>query len=538
VLQTVSSHNDQIIYYATTSNPVNQQGTLDVFMVNQAAGIEGGQWQLQVISQGGSSGVVDFYGERNQLNFTVNNPNLDSIVAMPGTATQVITVASYNTRFQWPNSQGVGQAGDSNPVGDITSFSSHGPRRDGAQKPDIAAPGKWIVSSLPAGYQANGFFITPDGQHYASLGTSMACPHVAGAIALMLEKDPSLTHVQVKQILQDTARKDGFTGPNAWTKEFGHGKLDVQAAVNAVQGSGGSCSTTGGDSNLNGSVNVLDVVATANHVVGSTPLSAEAIECADLNGDQQVTVHDVNATVFTILQGGRPLLASSFAPVAWGEGADDRSYRLTLESEDLGGIQMSFILPRGFEMFGEPVLHGGAESASVSWHEALGQYTLMAYDPAGRPLAGESSPVTLEIPLLETWDGGAEPDDFAITRMLLSSSSGGSLELATAPSLEPMPGGGSDAGVLGLLERTSPNPMVRVTEISYRVEMSGPVRIEIFDPSGRRVRSLWDGHQMAGGHILSWDGRDQAGAEVPDGMYFVRVQAGSSTDSEKILVVR
>lgn len=536
VLQAQSSHGDQIFYYATTSNPVNQQGTLDVFMVNQNAGIEGGQWQLQVISQGGSSGVVDFYGERNQYNLKVSNPNLDAIVAMPGSADGVITVASYNTRFQWPISQGSGNAPDSNPVQGISSFSSQGPRRDLAQKPDIAAPGMWIVSSLPAQYQTNSFFITPDGKHYASLGTSMACPHVAGAIALMLEKDPSLTPIQVKQILQNTARKDGFTG-QSWSKAFGHGKLDVEAALAAISGGGGSCATTGGDSDLSGTVNVLDVVATVNHILGSVPLSAEAILCADLTGDQLVTVHDVNATVSRILTGGRPIpLALAAAPVAWGESADDFSYRLTFDSADLAGVQMSFILPRGFEMAGEPTLHGAAGNASVAWHEALGQYTLLAYDAAGGSLAG--GPVTLEIPLLETWDGGADPEDFTVTRLLLSSVGGGSPELAPEPSLESMPGDDASAGVLGLLERTSPNPMVRLTEISYRTEESGPVRVEIFDTSGRKVRSLWDGHQTAGGHILSWDGRDQAGAEVPEGMYFVRVQAGSSTDSEKILVVR
>lgn len=540
VLQTNSSHSDQIFYYSATANPVNQQGSLDVFMVNQAAGLEGGQWQLQVTSQGGSSGVVDFYGERNQANFMVSNPNLTSIVAMPGSATEVITVGSYNTRFEWPNSQGGATSGDgNNPVGEITTFSSQGPRRDGAQKPDLAAPGKWIVSSLAAGHQTNGVFITPDGQHHANLGTSMACPHVAGAIALMLEKDPSLTHTQVKQILQQTARHDGFTGAG-WSPDFGHGKLDVQAAVNAVQGGGGSCSTTGGDSNLNGSVNVLDLVATVNHILGGAPLSKDAILCADLTGDQQVTINDVNRAVGVILNAGvpRPLAISSGAsPIAWGESVDSRGYRLTLGSQELAGVQLSFILPRGFEMFGDPILHGATSDANVAWSEALGLYTLLAYDPTGRSLAVGVDPVTLEIPLLQTWDGEQVPADFAVTRLLLSDPIGGSLHLASSPSLE-WTSGQPTGGMLGLLETMSPNPMVQTTDISYRIETAGAVRIEIFDPSGRKIRSLWNGHQMAGGHILPWDGRDDSGVDVPDGMYFVRVQAGGSTDSEKVLVVR
>jgi hypothetical protein len=449
-------------------------------------------------------------------------------------------VASYNTRFEWPNAGGIVTSDDGpNAIGQITTFSSQGPRRDGAQKPDLAAPGKWIVSSLAAGHQTQAALITPDGKHYASLGTSMACPHVAGAIALMLEKDPSLTHTEVKQILQQTARHDGFTG-SGWTQAFGHGKLDVQAAVNAVQGGGGgSCSTTSGDSNLNQTLNVLDLVATVNHILGSVPLSSEAIACADVNQDQQVTVADLLGAVGLILNAGRPAsTGTETSPIAWGETVDDRSYRLTLDAPDLGGIQFAFIPPRGFEMFGEPALHGAGGEASVAWSEALGQYTLVAYDPSGRPLAKGEGPLTLEIPLLETWDGDQEPGDFAVTRLVLADTRGGAMTLASAPSLDPAPDLGSPGGVRGLLERTSPNPMVRTTDISYRIDVSGPVRIEIFDPSGRKIRSLWDGHQMAGGHILSWDGRDQGGAAVSDGMYFVRIQAGGSTDTEKILVVR
>jgi hypothetical protein len=295
----------------------------------------------------------------------------------------------------------------------------------------------------------------------------------------------------------------------------------------------------GGDSNLNQSVNVLDLVATVNHILGTVPLSSEAIACADLNADQQVTVSDLLGAVGVILNAGRPASTGPEAsPIAWGESVDAGSYHLTLDAADLGGIQLNFIPPRGFEMFGEPVLHGAGVDASVLWSEALGQYTLVAYDPSGRPLVKGDRPLTLEIPLLETWDGDQEPGDFTVTRLLVADTRGETLTLAPVPSLEWTPDMDSPGGVRALLERTSPNPMIRTTEISYRLDVSGPVRIEIFDPSGRKIRSLWDGHQMAGGHILSWDGRDQGGAAVSDGMYFVRIQAGGSTDTEKILVVR
>jgi subtilisin family serine protease len=62
-------------------------------------------------------------------------------------------------------------------------------------------------------------------------GTSMSAPHVAGAAALLLERDASLDAAQVRQRLRDAARRDEHTGqtpnPNAW----GAGKLDVAAVL-------------------------------------------------------------------------------------------------------------------------------------------------------------------------------------------------------------------------------------------------------------------------------------------------------------------
>ena len=61
----------------------------------------------------------------------------------------------------------------------------------------MAAPGRSVVGA----YQANAGQIT----YYYASGTSMASPHVAGVVALMLEKDPGLTAAEAEVILEDTA---------------------------------------------------------------------------------------------------------------------------------------------------------------------------------------------------------------------------------------------------------------------------------------------------------------------------------------------
>jgi subtilisin family serine protease len=75
----------------------------------------------------------------------------------------------------------------------ITDFSS---RQLAGQDLDVAAPGSWIVGP----YQKNGQL-----SYYYLGGTSMASPHVAGIVALMLQKTPSLTAADVETLLETSA---------------------------------------------------------------------------------------------------------------------------------------------------------------------------------------------------------------------------------------------------------------------------------------------------------------------------------------------
>jgi subtilisin family serine protease len=65
-------------------------------------------------------------------------------------------------------------------------------------------------------------------------GTSMSSPHVAGAAALLLSIDDTLTTSEVRQLLMDNAVADSFTGgvPNS---TWGTGKLNVLGAANDVR---------------------------------------------------------------------------------------------------------------------------------------------------------------------------------------------------------------------------------------------------------------------------------------------------------------
>lgn len=111
---------------------------------------------------------------------------------------------------------------------DLATFSARGPRRfDSALKPDVAAPGAGIFTA------AHG---TGSGGRPAS-GTSLATPHVAGALALLRQLYPERAPAELKALLMNTAVTSlGPVGADASTYyspvRLGAGRIDLARAVN------------------------------------------------------------------------------------------------------------------------------------------------------------------------------------------------------------------------------------------------------------------------------------------------------------------
>ena len=83
-----------------------------------------------------------------------------------------------------------------------------------------------------------------------------------------------------------------------------------------------------------------------------------------------------------------------------------------------------------------------------------------------------------------------------------------------------------------------PSPFERETLISYRLGVAGPVRLTVYDPSGRSVRTLVRGDQAAGEQVARWAGGVASGGELGAGVFFYLLRAAYLAAQRKILLLR
>jgi minor extracellular serine protease Vpr len=170
----------------------------------------------------------------------VNGDASHTLVENGGTSKAILSVGSYNNRVNWNDAEGKFHSDSLVPEGKISNFSSHGAALDGRIKPDVAAPGQYIANAFHKDHVPgwlNSYIVhkdqwNNDAVYWALLsGTSMASPHAAGILALILEATQgSLNAQQMYDIVRSTAYTDAFTGPSI-NNQYGFGKINANAAI-------------------------------------------------------------------------------------------------------------------------------------------------------------------------------------------------------------------------------------------------------------------------------------------------------------------
>lgn len=198
---------------------------------------------LRIVPQGGY-GQVDLWADNAKIKFNaaahegfVNPVDESTITEIGGTASRILSVGAYTTRDEFVlegDNEAIPVYGQT--LNGLCDFSGFGPTADGRMKPEVCAPGSFIVSSV-SGHDRTGslymhsHYIDDNGheQRYGYLhGTSMSAPFVTGAVALWLQAYPNMTPEDLKEIIASTSRQDDFTADERY---WGYGKIDVLAGL-------------------------------------------------------------------------------------------------------------------------------------------------------------------------------------------------------------------------------------------------------------------------------------------------------------------
>ncbi|MFC1572854.1 SUMF1/EgtB/PvdO family nonheme iron enzyme [Candidatus Eisenbacteria bacterium] len=88
------------------------------------------------------------------------------------------------------------------------------------------------------------------------------------------------------------------------------------------------------------------------------------------------------------------------------------------------------------------------------------------------------------------------------------------------------------------LQPNTPNPFASQTQISYSLPSSSPAVVNVYDATGRMIRTLRNTSYGAGEHSVTWDGQNVAGEAVPAGIYLYELRWNGQSESKRMLLVR
>ena len=88
------------------------------------------------------------------------------------------------------------------------------------------------------------------------------------------------------------------------------------------------------------------------------------------------------------------------------------------------------------------------------------------------------------------------------------------------------------------LMQNYPNPFNPETAIKYSIPQNGKVSVKVFNVTGKEIMTLVDKEMLAGSYEVKWNGKDNTGATVTSGVYFVKLSSGNYVETKKMLFLK
>ena len=467
-----------------------------------------GTWTLTVTNPGSAVRYDGWLAQRTVGSGTVtlNGGDVNETLSMPATASGALTVAAYVTKWSWPvytNLQYVYNGTDR--TGNIASFSSIGPTRDGRQKPDIAAPGQGITSALSTFEDTTGLasIIYPGQKHFVDQGTSMATPHITGGSALILGAFPTATAAAIKSLFTGGAVADAFTGavPNMI---WGYGKFDMLQSMAKKLSASAVVTRSQYGYDGTGANALLTLTGTTKYAVRISPTVTGKLTGITLN----VTTGNNNP-----IQGTGNIIVEAYTNVSGLPGTKIGS-SVTFPLTRLNAGTANYI-----QMLGAGVsITSGVDFQIVASIATPSETLLFRSENVG---TGTRS---------STFNGSswsAVATNHRIHAIVTTASGRNSIGQGTA-----------GVPVAFELGQNYPNPFNPSTRISYTIGERGLVTLEVFDILGREIATLVNEPQAAGSYQILWDGRNSRSLPVTSGVYFYRLRSGGFSKTNAMVLLK
>jgi hypothetical protein len=138
--------------------------------------------------------------------------------------------------------------------------------------------------------------------------------------------------------------------------------------------------------------------------------------------------------------------------------------------------------------------------------------------------------------VLDSGSSGACPGCGDALDIATGANTGQKIGAAICPTAEPQIAYRGGAGPLSF--RVTPNPSPGFQTFQFTLRRAGPVRLDVYDVSGRLVVELLRGEAVAGPHSVTWSGVTGSGGRVGSGLYFARLETSDGTRTLKTLLLK
>ena len=260
------------------------------------------------------------------------------------------------------------------------------------------------------------------------------------------------------------------------------------------------------------------------------PISGYNVSC----GGSSTFVTGTSKTETGLARCSSPSCSVQAVYEAGGTGPSDSK---TVKLNSPGSVSLTTTSP----VVGDPVtatltdLDGGITGASWSWSSfswALSASAASSSYPELSSYTPSSSDVGESLKATVSYRDNCSPNNIIDSQASSSWTSPVTAASGKAVSLEAM----ADSVLAAI---AAPNPFNPTTTLHVHLPASGPVSLTIYNMAGQVVRTLWDHRELeAGYHTIDWDSRDQQGQPVTSGVYLYRLQAGTQTVVDKMLLLR